>query len=78
MLTPSGQVKVLDLGLARLYASQTLGDELTRNDQIMGTADYMAPEQALDPRTVDARADTVKASADSHAASSAMPAPSAK
>lgn len=56
MLTPPGRVKVLDLGLARLYGHGT-GDELTGTGQWMGTADYMAPEQGDDARRVDIRAD---------------------
>ncbi len=50
-------VKILDLGLARFtgeeYASLTLAHE----DHVLGTADYLAPEQALDSHGVDARAD---------------------
>ena len=57
MLTAAGQVKVLDLGLALLLAEQPGGDELTGTSQMMGTADYCAPEQAGDSHTVDIRAD---------------------
>lgn len=57
MLTPAGQVKVLDLGLALLAADQPGGDELTGASQMMGTADYCAPEQAGDSHAVDIRAD---------------------
>jgi uncharacterized protein (TIGR03067 family) len=100
MLSRSGEVKLLDLGLARFYdagqeqrsvaggqeqwpvgsgqwaveaignlADSTVGmavelpshrvarDETTGTGQAMGTADYMAPEQAADSRTVDIRAD---------------------
>jgi len=52
--TPQGQVKVLDFGLARL------GDEagpLTGSGQLMGTPDFLAPEQADDARSADVRAD---------------------
>ena len=49
-------VKVLDLGLARFLSSESLG-ELTGTGDVMGTADYMAPEQAVSTREVDARAD---------------------
>ena len=55
MLTPEGLVKVLDLGLARLNESTSEG--LTNDFQIMGTADYMAPEQAAQATAVDWRAD---------------------
>ena len=57
MLTRSGEVKLLDLGLARFYAQASAGEEMTGTGQAMGTADYMAPEQASDSRTVDIRAD---------------------
>ena len=53
----SGVVKLLDLGLARFFHDED--DNLTRmNDEnVLGTADYLAPEQALDSHTVDIRAD---------------------
>ncbi len=56
MLTPEGRVKVLDLGLARLVdASST--EEFTRLGVVMGTLEFMAPEQLADSRQVDAAAD---------------------
>jgi serine/threonine-protein kinase len=55
-LTREG-IKVLDLGLARpRHDDARLGD-LTRANAVMGTPDYLAPEQALDPRRADARSD---------------------
>ncbi len=57
MLTPEGEVKVLDLGLARFHREHAAGEEMTGSGQAMGTADYMAPEQASDSHAVDIRAD---------------------
>jgi serine/threonine protein kinase len=51
-------VKILDLGLALLgdsHAGQE--DELTTVGQLMGTLDYMSPEQGMDSHDVDVRAD---------------------
>lgn len=61
MLDHDGTVRVLDLGLARLGTQQadTEADhsELTRGNQILGTPDYMSPEQIQSSKTVDARTD---------------------
>jgi hypothetical protein len=56
MLAADGTVKVLDFGLAALNAERG-PDALTSLNGLMGTPDYMAPEQAEDPRQADTRAD---------------------
>jgi len=56
----AGIVKVLDLGLARLSGqrAQAASSQLTTMGSVMmGTPDYMAPEQAIDLRSADIRAD---------------------
>ena len=58
LLDRTGTVKILDMGLARLdNASAGEQAELTGTGQIMGTIDYMAPEQALNTKDADARSD---------------------
>jgi len=57
MLTAEGQLKILDLGLALLQGEAAAGGELTGAQQMMGTTDYMAPEQVGDSHAVDRRAD---------------------
>jgi WD40 repeat protein len=53
-----GTVKVLDFGLAALTAERTSGvGGLTDDNLVMGTPDYMAPEQAENARAADIRAD---------------------
>jgi WD40 repeat protein/tRNA A-37 threonylcarbamoyl transferase component Bud32 len=57
MLTPRGQVKVLDFGLARMRGERQAASRLTRLESFMGTPEYVAPEQAADARQADIRAD---------------------
>jgi eukaryotic-like serine/threonine-protein kinase len=53
-----GLVKVLDMGLAR-WEDDTKAASLTiaHEENVLGTADYLAPEQARDSHSVDKRAD---------------------
>ena len=57
ILTPRGQVKILDFGLARLVSERKASGGLTQMGDFMGTPHYMAPEQALDASQADIRAD---------------------
>lgn len=50
-------VKVLDLGLARFTGEDKASLTVAYDENVLGTADYLAPEQALDSHGVDARAD---------------------
>ncbi|WP_425618931.1 response regulator [Anatilimnocola sp. NA78] len=60
LLDEQGVVKVTDLGLARLNHGATgpaSGFDVTMAGGVIGTADYMPPEQAVDSTTIDHRAD---------------------
>jgi tRNA A-37 threonylcarbamoyl transferase component Bud32 len=69
MRTPVGQIKILDFGLARFAMEnaadaqpaparpEALAGSLTLTGMVMGTPDYIAPEQARDAHAADIRAD---------------------
>jgi serine/threonine-protein kinase len=54
MLTPTGEIKVMDFGIARAAAAAS--STMTQTAQVLGTAQYLSPEQARGEH-VDARSD---------------------
>ncbi|MFT3882687.1 MAG: protein kinase [Gemmatales bacterium] len=59
LVDKTGQVKILDLGLARSFevVQDNLTQDLSDGKDVMGSIDYIAPEQAIANNTVDVRAD---------------------
>jgi len=59
MVDATGRVKVLDFGLARFVLDQETEEapRLTTAHLVLGTPDYMAPEQARESRAADIRSD---------------------
>lgn len=59
LVTPEGVVKLLDMGLARVrHGEDGLSmSTLTQEGSVLGTPEFLAPEQAINPLTVDIRAD---------------------
>jgi CheY-like chemotaxis protein/tRNA A-37 threonylcarbamoyl transferase component Bud32 len=57
--SPGGVIKILDLGMALLAPAMDAkaNPSLTREGRVVGTVDYMAPEQWVNAHTVDIRAD---------------------
>ncbi|MCS7022612.1 MAG: bifunctional serine/threonine-protein kinase/formylglycine-generating enzyme family protein [Gemmataceae bacterium] len=55
------QIKLVDMGLARILDDQSVGPEaskrITREGVVLGTPDFVAPEQARNPMAADIRAD---------------------
>lgn len=56
MITPDGQVKLADMGLAKQMGSQ-LPTGATETGATVGTPYYMSPEQVVDSKSVDPRTD---------------------
>lgn len=55
----NGTVKVMDLGLAMVSVGSDYEHSVTlaNEEKVLGTADYLAPEQAVDSHVIDSRAD---------------------
>ncbi len=53
----AGTLKILDLGLARFFHEENESITQKYDETVLGTADYLAPEQILDSHSVDIRAD---------------------
>ncbi|TWT48652.1 serine/threonine-protein kinase [Botrimarina hoheduenensis] len=56
LVDPNETVKLLDMGLAKLTDDET-SLTLANDENVLGTADYLAPEQALNSHEADSRAD---------------------
>lgn len=56
LVDKNNEVKILDMGLA-LFKEDEYSLTLEYNEKILGTADYLAPEQAMNSHDVDHRAD---------------------
>src|SRR5262249_24370064 len=57
LLDRRGRVKIADFGLAKLLGRPAAEFTLTGTHQLMGTLDYMAPEQRQTPQEIDHPAD---------------------
>lgn len=57
LVDPRGVVKILDMGLARFTDETTSSLTIAHDENVLGTADYLAPEQAKNSHSVDHRAD---------------------
>jgi serine/threonine protein kinase/membrane-associated protease RseP (regulator of RpoE activity) len=57
LVDKNGRIKIADFGLARLVKGETGVDRVTKTNEVMGTFDYMAPEQRFSSKDVDHRVD---------------------
>jgi len=61
LITPSGQLKILDFGLARLLIAGDESDTDTGNLTVAGTLPYVSPEELSGSTTLDSRSDLYSA-----------------
>ncbi|MFN0056521.1 MAG: protein kinase domain-containing protein [Planctomycetales bacterium] len=58
LLDERGTIKLLDLGLARFFADREQASlTIMHDEKVLGTADFLSPEQAIDSHQVDIRSD---------------------
>jgi serine/threonine protein kinase len=57
LVDQKGTVKILDMGLAKFTDGNRPTPGVPQDEHVLGTADYLAPEQAVNSQTVDERAD---------------------
>ncbi|CAK9068215.1 Serine/threonine-protein kinase PknB [Durusdinium trenchii] len=57
LVDEKGVVKILDMGLARFSGDDQASLTIAHDENVLGTADYLPPEQALNSHSVDHRAD---------------------
>jgi serine/threonine protein kinase len=57
LVREKGTIKILDFGLAKVTSESGISGGLTRQGLMLGTPEYMAPEQIRDPQMADVRAD---------------------
>jgi serine/threonine protein kinase len=57
LLDKNQTVKLLDLGLAKLTEDDQSSLTMANEENVLGTADYLAPEQALNSHEADSRSD---------------------
>jgi len=62
IIDAKGTVKILDMGLARIEDragpdAATMDQGLTQSGEVLGTVDYMPPEQAMNTKDTDSRSD---------------------
>jgi len=57
LVDPEGTVKILDLGLAKVDTGDGPSLTVAHDENVLGTADYLSPEQAINSHSVDHRAD---------------------